>query len=45
MRLEQQVHLSATLVRLLYNPPQRLPVERLTARTNIVRGNFAMKGA
>ena len=41
MRLEQQIHPIVTFVRLLYDPSKRLPVERLTARTNIVRGNFA----
>ena len=45
MRLELQVHLSTTFARLLYDPSQRLLVERLTTRTNIIGGSFAKRGA
>ena len=31
VRLKQQVHFPATSVRLLYDPPQRLVIERLAA--------------
>ena len=45
MCLEQQINPIVTFVRLLYDPSKRLPVERLTARTNVVRGNFAGQSA